>query len=290
MKRNFLKDLKWHIFLLMVSMFFVCKYSSAPPIFDALNIIFRRPEENTLMYEIIRIAENLSLAYIASLIFYLLVDYIPLIKEEKNTLHLLEKYLFPLYMYMDKINSYFRYATGVSSIKDATDKEIKEIDDFYFSGQTEYLVIKTIRNGNDDGEYVDKFKAKESIIFYAKKIEECIKGIDDILMQNKMSSDFCILINRIRSCNFLEKIIKVMAEENEIIVKGHPVLQRYLNFYKDLAEFNDLEEKLKKYNFLKLGTIYRRATSEEIQSWEEHQIEIYKKHPEIGQIYEQLKK
>ena len=42
----------------------ICKFSSAPPIFDGLNMIFQRPEENTLIYEIIRIADNLSLAYI----------------------------------------------------------------------------------------------------------------------------------------------------------------------------------------------------------------------------------
>ena len=115
MKRNYFKDLKWHIIFLIVSLFFICKYSSAPPIFDALNVIFQKPEENTIIYEVIRIAENLSLAYIASLVFYLLVDYIPSVKEENNTISLLEKYLNPLYMYIDKVNSYFKYATGVSA-------------------------------------------------------------------------------------------------------------------------------------------------------------------------------
>lgn len=286
-RRNYLKDLKWHIFMTIISIFFICKYSSAPPIFDALNIIFQRPEENTLMYELIRIAENVSLAYIASLVFYLLVDYIPLIKEENNTLHLLEKYLCPLYMYMDKVNSYFRYATGISNIQAATNEEVKTIDDFSFKNSAEFLMIKSIRDGKDDGEYVDAFEAKKSIVFCGQKIMECIHNIDYILNGNKMPRDFIILINQIRSCSLLETIIKVMPS-SDLIVNGQPVAQTYVSFYKGLAEFVALEEKLGKYNFLKLRTVYREATINEIQEWKDYQIKIRKEHPEIDQIYAQL--
>ena len=53
--------------------------------------MFQRPNEGTAEYEILRIAENLSLAYIASLIFYILVDYLPNKRDEKRTEKLLEK-------------------------------------------------------------------------------------------------------------------------------------------------------------------------------------------------------
>ena len=284
---NHFKNLKWHILLLLISLFFVCKYSSAPPIFDGLNVIFQKPEENTLMYEIIRIAENLSLAYIASLIFYLLVDYIPLIREENNTLRLLEKYLYPLYMYMDKVSSYFKYATGISNINKATSEEIETVDKFYFSSAIDFLMIQSVRNGKGDGEHVELFEAKKSIVSYGQKIEECVHGIDDILKENKAPIEFVTLINHIRSCNFLETIVKVMPEP-EIIIDGQPVAQTYVNFYKDLAEFADLEEQLNKYQFLKLGTTYRKATPEEIQKWKDYQTQIRKEYPEIDQIYAQL--
>lgn len=288
MRRNYFKDLKWHILLLVVSLFFICKFSSAPPIFDGLNMIFQRPEKNTLIYEIIRIADNLSLAYIASLIFYLIVDYIPLIREENNTLHLLGKYLYPLYMYMDKVNSYFKYATGISNIQTATNEEIKTIDGFYFDSNNDFLMIKSVRNGKDDGEHVEHFEAKKSIVSYGKIIEECIHGIDDILRGNKIPTEFVTIINQIRSSNFLEIILKVMPGP-ELYVDGQPVAQKYVNFYKGLTEFVGLEQQLNKYHFMKLETTYRKATAEEIQEWKEFQIKIRQEHPEIDQIYAQLK-
>lgn len=161
MKRNYFKELKYHIMLLVISLFFISKFSSAPPIFDVLDVILQRPVENTLMYEIIRIAENISLAYIAALIFYLLVDYIPLIRAQNTTLHILERELCSLYLYMDKINSYFKYATGISNFNTATNKERKAVDDFCFGSSTEFLMIKSIRNGKDDGKHVERFEAKK---------------------------------------------------------------------------------------------------------------------------------
>lgn len=287
MKRNFLKDLKWHIVLLMIALFFICKYSSAPPIFDALNVLFQKPEENTFMYEVIRIAENLSLAYIASLVFYLLVDYIPLIKEQNNTINLLEKNLYPLYMYMDKVNSYFKYATGVSNIREATTEEIKIVDDFSFNSSVEILMVKSLRNGKDNGEHVEVFKAKESIVLYGQKIKECIYSIDQVLIGNKMPREFVTLINQIRDCYFLEIILDVI-QGPDIIVDGEPITPKYIDFYKGLEEFIKFEEELDKYHFLKLGTVYRKATTEEIQEWVEIQTKIRKEHPEIDQIYAQL--
>lgn len=148
-------------------------------------------------------------------------------------------------------------------------------------------MIKSIRDGKDDGEHVDAFEAKKSIVFCGQKIMECIHNIDYILNGNKMPRDFVILINQIRSCSFLETIIKVMPS-SDLIVNGQPVAQTYVSFYKGLAEFVALEEKLGKYNFLKLRTVNREATINEIQEWKDYQIKIRKEHPEIDQIYAQL--
>ena len=91
MRSNLWKDLKVHIVLLIVSLLVICKFSDAPPIFFFFSFLFQRPNEGTAEYEILRIAENLSLAYIASLIFYILVDYLPNKRDEKRTEKLLGK-------------------------------------------------------------------------------------------------------------------------------------------------------------------------------------------------------
>mgnify|MGYP000025340532 CR=1 FL=1 len=83
--KSVLKDLWIHIVLIFISLFFICKFSSAPQFFYALGFLLEKPSDGTFQYEVFRILENLSLAYLASLIFYLIVDYIPKKREEKET-------------------------------------------------------------------------------------------------------------------------------------------------------------------------------------------------------------
>ena len=67
-----------------------------------------------------------------------------------------------------------------------------------------------------------------------------------------------------------------------------PWLKHMLVFIKAWLNLLLSEEKLGKYNFLKLRTVYREATINEIQEWKDYQIKIRKEHPEIDQIYAQL--
>lgn len=287
MIKDIFKDLKWHILLLLVSIFFICKFSSAPPLFDALNMFFLKPEENTFWHELFRILENLSLAYIASLIFYLLVDYIPLKKEEKQTLALLDDNLCSIYMYMDEVVSYFNYHFGLNNFKEATNEEIKKIDDFYFENSPEFLVVKSTRDGKDGGEHVDSYDAKKATILCGKNIKNCIHKIDEILNTNKAPLELIVAINKIRACGFLEKMIEIMPISDPII-NGQIVPKRYVNFYRDLIEFSEYKNKLEHYKFTKLKTKFIKASDKEIQEWIKYQLAIKKEHPEIEQIYAQL--
>ena len=105
----------------------------------------------------------------------------------------------------------FNYSTGVSNLKKATDEETQKIDEFYFPTSVEYLMVQSIRNGKFDGEHLEVFEAKKEIISAGKKILEKINAIDEVLRENKMPSQFIVLINEIRCSAFLEKILKVMT-------------------------------------------------------------------------------
>ena len=83
-----IKELKIQIILLIISIFLICKFSSAPLLFKWMAF-FLRPQEETMGFELFRIMESLSLAYIASLIFYLVRR-----KQKKRHLSYLNRTLF----------------------------------------------------------------------------------------------------------------------------------------------------------------------------------------------------
>ena len=285
---NLWKDLKVHIVLLIVSLLVICKFSDAPLIFDCLAFLFQRPNERTAEYEILRIAENLSLAYIASLIFYILVDYLPNKRDEKRTEKLLEKSLTTLYLYMDKVLSYFKFLYNVTDFSTVNKKVAKEIDDFQFPSSPEFLVVESTRNEVADGHHVEWFNAKDEIISAGKAISNALIDIDHILAGNKMPSQFLTIINEIRISGFLEKMLKVIPGSH-IEADGVSIECGYLNFYEDIKNFEILSKQLEKYHFLKLGTNFRKATAQEIKDWAEYQVKTRTEHPEIDAILKQLK-
>ena len=283
-----LKDLWVHIVLVFISLFLICKYSSAPLFLDVFSFLLKKPREGTFQHEVFRILENLSLAYLASLIFYLIVDYIPKKREEKHTEKILEKNLTNLYMHMDKVCAYFDFIFGIDNLLKISEEQKRVIDDFCFPDRQEFLMVQHTKSDVCSGKpHVELFDAKQEIIFAGKGISNAIKDIDGILEGNRANMDFVSLINEIRTSDFLEKMTKIFPSPS-IIVEGKKIESSYLNFYNDLAEFIKLKSKLEKYKFSKFRTKFSTATKEKIDDWIQYQIDIRKEHPEIQEIFSQL--
>lgn len=226
--------------LIFISLFFICKFSSAPQIFYALGFLLEKPSDGTFQYEVFRILENLSLAYLASLIFYLIVDYIPKKREEKHTEKILEKNLTNLYMHMDKVCAYFGFTFGIDNLLRISEEQKKVIDDFCFPNDKEFLMVQHTKSGIHSGQHVELFDAEQEIITAGKGVTKSLKDIDEILEENRANMSFISLINEIRNSNFLEKITEIFSSTH-IVVEGKIVECRYLNFYSDLIEFYKLK-------------------------------------------------
>ena len=194
--KSVLKDLWVHIVLIFISLFFICKFSSAPQIFDALGFLLEKPSDGTFQYEVFRILENLSLAYLASLIFYLIVDYIPKKREEKHTEKVLEKNLTTLYMYMDKVCAYFDFTFEIDNLLKISEKQKKVIDDFCFPGKQEFLMVQHTKSDVCSGEpHVELFDAKQEIISAGK----------GILIVDCYYSCGCVATYRLHGCLYLQR-------------------------------------------------------------------------------------
>ena len=179
-------------------MFFICKFSSAPQFFYALGFLLEKPSDGTFQYEVFRILENLSLAYLASLIFYLIVDYIPKKREEKHTEKILEKNLTNLYMHMDKVCAYFDFTFGIDNLLRISEEQKKIIDDFCFPNNKEFLMVKHTKSGIHSGQHVEWFDAKQEIITAGKGVTKSLKDIDEILEENRANMSFISLINEVK--------------------------------------------------------------------------------------------
>lgn len=264
----------------------ICKFSSAPLLCGWMTF-FLRPQEKTMAFEFFRIMENLSLAYIASLIFYLMVDYIPKKKSEEKAFELIKPHLVSLLMWMNRINSYFKCITDVTDFSSVSQDKMKEIDDFHFNSKRLFYIETSYRNGIRNGCDMAVFQGTKEIKDNGKlilKVYEDMDAISTIMVQ--APSDLISILSKIRDSKFLEKIIHIINDDevkNEI-----EIVHRYFNFYKDLAEFSFLEMQLAQYDFDKLTVVYRVASENEIMERHRLQNKIRGEHPEFEQVLKMI--
>ena len=275
-----IKELKIQIILLIISIFLICKFSSAPLLFKWMAF-FLRPQEETMGFELFRIMESLSLAYIASLIFYLVVDFVPKKKAEEKAFELLKPHLVSLFMWMNEINSYFKCVMNVTDFSTVSQEKIEEIDDFYFTNESKFFVEISYRNGMSNRSDMAVFHGAKEIRNSGKSILKVYKDMDAISATVvQASSELIELLSKIRSSGFLNQIIHNFKDKEESL-DGEEIICRYLNFYRDIAEFSSLEVQLAQYDFDKITVEYKEATQNEIKEWIEMQIKMRKEHPEI---------
>lgn len=276
-----IKELKIHIILLIISISLICKFSSAPLLFGWMTI-FLRPQEETVDFEIFRIMENLSLAYIASLIFYLVVDYIPKKKSEEKAFELLKPRLVSLFMWMNRINSYFKCVTNTSDFSSVSQDKIKEIDDFHFNSESLFYIENSYRNGINNGCDMAVFHGSKEIKDNGKLILKVYEDMDEIsTIMVQAPSDLISILSKIRVSKFLDTVIHMFNDDEVKNSNEIEIVCRYFNFYKDLAEFSFLEMQLAQYDFDKLTVVYRAASKSEIMEWCRFQTKIRSEHPEF---------
>lgn len=125
---KFYRENRILVIILLIAIFIILKFSTIEYIIGTPKIIqsiFDSPHEGSSLYEILRILENLSLAYIITFIFYILNEYIPNEKTVKKSYKIVESNVIEL-------NTYIGYL--VDSIKLLLEKEnidFKSIKDKY---------------------------------------------------------------------------------------------------------------------------------------------------------------
>lgn len=107
------------LFLLtFVCIIIIIKQSSVPFCWEynkLTEVLFMKPMDGTGLGETISVLYNLGLAYISSLIFYLLVDYFPKRKKEKNAFIQIENHLETIDMLINRLFSYLAFISGTGN-------------------------------------------------------------------------------------------------------------------------------------------------------------------------------
>ncbi len=250
--------------LFVLSIFIVVKFSNIPPfefLPDFIKNALQKPQDNTSKYEVYRLLENLSLAFITAYIVYLIIDFIPNFMAKKKAFLIYKSKVANIYMTMSDIIGGLKMIANVK----IEDKKIK-VEDFkklnHYKleyNRTYYKRYSQLSDKKNNGNFTKGvFNFHQRLTDDAKAISKNIENIIKLPIATKLDYNLLELLSSIESSPFL--IYCKQLSQSPIQDK------EYTNdaFAQNLYDFIQLQLKLKKYNFRKHSYKFEKLGNEDI--------------------------
>ena len=260
--------------MLVVSLFCIVKFSNVSVwgvLPDFIKKILECPVEGTDAYEIWLIIYNLCLAYVSSLIFYVIVDYIPKKENEKKAFAIISNNLVTIYNNLSYIIRMILFEIEVDkNIEDITLSDLCEVKNLEFGTIVKYADIIHVKNGKDINVKDFSFNILDKCKTCGESINKSIDEIYSLPVAGNVNNELLELLVNIRKCRFLH-MISYFTHENTRKIPGR--INEILFYDESFFELIQYREKLGKEKFDLLDYRFERMSDEQIE--EEREKRIY---------------
>ena len=274
-----MKKLKIHIkrkiliILTVCSLFCVLKFSSITMWAEFpcwLSNILVQPSIGTDAYEIWSLFENLSLAYIASLIFYIVVEYIPRKEKEKKSLAVISNNLESIYDNLSYIIRVILFEIEIDkSIKDIELADLEQVKYLIFDSTTKYADITHVRNGKDINVKDFSYNLLDKCKCCGNSITKTIDGIFSLQIAGNVDEDLIELLSSLRKSRFLS-MMSYFEYQNTRRVPGRK--NEILFYDESFYELIQYRESIGKYKIDLLDYRFEQLTDEQIKEGRERRV------------------
>ena len=277
---SFIKRHKILFILFAVSIFLMIKNSSIPYFFAPpaiISFIFDAPKSD-FFSGMAQMIDIFTSAYVTSLVFYYMVDYLPAIKQEKKAKEIIAPKLVSLYLYISELLAMIKYAAEQEKLLQTGKPE--DMDKLHFKNKVILCKQKSFKNEVENGTTPYSFDLLKDCDNFRTLILNICNEISGTPSFSYCDTQVIHIISEIQ----LSELLRILPKPNDFLLQidfadvsylglgeGY---QQLLSIYKELAVFVDTRHGYEMIDISK----------EEIQEWQEEQVESLKEHPEIAQI------
>lgn len=267
--------------LFVISIFLMIKNSSIPYFFDHptfISFIFDAPR-SSFFSGIAQMTDIFTSAYVTSLIFYYMVDYLPAIKQEKKAKEIIAPKLVNLYLYISELLAMIKYAADQEELLHTGN--LGDMDNLHFKNKVILCKQKSFKNEVESGTTPYSFDLLKDCDNSRMLILNTCNEISNTPSFSYCDTQIVHIISKIQ----LSELLRILPKPNDFLLQfdfadvsylglgeGY---QQLVSIYKDLAYFVDT----------RLSCEMIKISQEEIEKWQEEQDKSLKEHPEIAQIF-----
>ena len=277
---KFIKQHKILSLLFIISIFLMIKNSKIPYPFDPpdfVSFIFDSPN-GEFFSGVMQMLDIFASAYVTSLIFYFMVEYIPAQKEEKKAKAIVEPKLVSLYQYISKLLEMIKFAAEQEKLY--SPNNIDDMDNLHIENKVIYCKEKSFKNEIQQGVIPYKYNLLVDYYKYKSLIINTCREISHTPCFFNCESQIVHIISEIQ----LSELILMLPNPNDFIIKLDYTDGTYMGLGENYIKLVLIYERLAKFVDTRLSFQMIEISNEEIEKWEKEQAEILQNDPKLEQF------
>lgn len=263
--------------LFLVSIYLMIKNSSIPYFFNPpafIALIFDAPK-GEFFSGIAQMVDIFVSAYVTSLLFYYMVDYLPAIKQEKKAKEIIAPKLVNLYDYIGQLLAMIEYSAKKQDL--FCGGNIADMDKLSIKNEEVLCKKKSYKNENENGTIAYSYNLlKDGDLYRTLVLNTCNEIV------SAPSFSFCDpqvihLISEIQ----LSELLRMWPKPDDPLVQFNA---EYLGLGKGVLHLKTVKERLSPFVDLCFDCEMINISSEEVEEWQRNQVEILRQNPEIAKM------
>lgn len=276
---SFIKRHKFLSIVFVVCIFLMIKISSIPYLFTPpsfVSLLFDKPRTEFFL-GVAQIVDIFASAYVTSLLFYYMVDFLPTVKKEEKAKEIVNTKLVSIYLYISQFLAMIEYAAKQEDLLPTS--TTKSLNDLAFRNKIIYCKQTTLKNGVENGTIPYSYNLLKDCDKYRKIILDACGSLSGI-----PSFSFCDInvVNIISEIQLLD-VLQTLPSVNAATL--NPQVDSYcMSLNKDYERFLVLKEKLGKLIDVKWDYKMVEITPEEILKYQQNQDKMLSENAEIVEM------
>ena len=266
--------------LFLVSIFLMIKNSSIPYFFNPptlISFIFDAPKTE-FFSGVAQMVDIFASAYVTSLMFYYMVDYLPTIKEEKKAKKILSPKLVSLYLYISELLAMIEYSAKQENLLQTG--KVAEMDNLSIRDKVIYCKRRSFKNDVENGTAPHSYNLLKDCNKYRTLILDTCGAISCTPSFSYCDKQVIHIISEIQ----LSELLRMLPKPDDLMLQLDFLDITYIGLGKGYQHLKSVCNELSSFVDPRLGCEMIDISPQEIETWQKHQADILKQRPELAQI------
>lgn len=255
-------------------------YFFEPPTF--ISFIFDAPKSE-FFSGLMQMIDIFASAYVTSLIFYIMVDYIPAIKQEKNAKNIIEPKLVNLYLYVSELLAMIEYSAKQENLLQSGN--FHDIDKIHINDTIVKCKRKTYKNNVETQVSPHSYRLLKDSNKYRTLILDTCNQISATPSFSYCDSRLIHIISEIQ----LSELLRALPEPDNFFIKCNFDRITYDGLGEGYTHLKSVKDKLIPFVDTKLDCMMIDISEKECAEWEasnsEIAEEVLRQYPQIADFF-----